>query len=135
MFSVSDTNLINLTTQEKNLSNDIPYYVILFISLRFKYRLFKKNVHYEHMRLISAEMRFLRRTAGYTRWDHKRNEDSLTELQISQITEFICQYRKNWKEHVDRMGSDRIPKMILKYQPTGKRNLGRSLKRWKDSVL
>jgi hypothetical protein len=24
-------------------------------------------------RLISAEMRFLRRTAGYTRWDHKRN--------------------------------------------------------------
>jgi hypothetical protein len=34
-------------------------------------------------------MLFLRRTAGYTRWDHKRNEDILTELQISQITEFI----------------------------------------------
>jgi hypothetical protein len=31
--------------------------------------------------------------------------------------------------------SDRIPKMILKYQPKGKRNLGRPLKRWKDSVL
>jgi hypothetical protein len=44
--------------------------------------------------LISAEMHFLR-TAGYTRWDHKRNKDILTELQISQITEFICQYRKN----------------------------------------
>jgi hypothetical protein len=43
-------------------------------------------------RLISAEMCFLR-TAGYTRWDHKRNEVILTELQISQITEFICQYR------------------------------------------
>jgi hypothetical protein len=27
---------------------------------------------------ISAEMCFLRRTAGYTRWDHKRNEDILT---------------------------------------------------------
>jgi hypothetical protein len=25
--------------------------------------------------------------------------------------------------------------MILKYQPKGKRNLGRPLKRWKDSVL
>jgi hypothetical protein len=80
-------------------------------------------------------MRFLRRTAGYTRWDHKRNEDILTELQMPQITEFICQYRKNWKEHVDRMISDMIPKMILKYQPKGKRNLGRPLKRWKDSVL
>jgi hypothetical protein len=79
-------------------------------------------------------MRFLR-TAGYTRWDHKINEHILTELQISQITEFICHYRKNWKEHVDSMSSDRIPKMILKYQPKGKRNLGRPLKRWKDSVL
>jgi hypothetical protein len=75
-------------------------------------------------------MRFLRSPPGYTRWDHKRNEDILTELQISEITEFIYQYRKNWKEHVDR-----IPKMILKYQPKGKRNLGRLLKRWKDSVL
>jgi hypothetical protein len=75
-------------------------------------------------------MRFLRRTAGYTRWDHKRNEDILTELKISQITEFIYQYRKNCKEQVDR-----IPKMILNYQPKGKRNLGRPLKRWKDSVL
>jgi hypothetical protein len=39
------------------------------------------------------------------------------------------------KEHVDRMSSDWIPKMIPKYQPKGKRNLGRPLKRWKDSVL
>jgi hypothetical protein len=89
----------------------------------------------DERRLISAEMRFLRWTAGYTRWDHKRSEDILTELQISQITEFIYQYRTNWKEHVDSMSSDGIPKMILKYQPKGKRNLGRPLKRWKDSVL
>jgi hypothetical protein len=27
----------------------------------------------DEKRLISAEMRFLRRTAGYTRWDNKRN--------------------------------------------------------------
>jgi hypothetical protein len=31
-------------------------------------------------------MRFLRRTAGYTHWHHKTNEDILTELQISQNT-------------------------------------------------
>jgi hypothetical protein len=59
----------------------------------------------------------------------------LTELQMSQITEYVYQYRKNWKEHVDRMSSDRIPKMILKYEPKGKINLGRPLKRWKNSVL
>jgi hypothetical protein len=54
---------------------------------------------------------------------------------MSQIKEFIYQYRKNCKEHVDRMNSDRIRKMILKYQHKGKINLGRPLKRWKDSVL
>jgi hypothetical protein len=59
----------------------------------------------------------------------------LTELQMSQITEYVYQYRKNWKEHVDRMSSDRIPKMNLEYEPKGKINLGRPLKRWKDSVL
>jgi hypothetical protein len=32
---------------------------------------------------------------------------------MSQITEFIYQYRINFKEHVDRMSSDRIPKMFL----------------------
>jgi hypothetical protein len=54
----------------------------------------------DERRLISAEMHFLRRTAGFTCWDHKRNEDILTELQISQITEFIYQCRKNWKEQL-----------------------------------
>jgi hypothetical protein len=54
---------------------------------------------------------------------------------MPQITELIYQYRENWKEHVDRMSCDRIPKMILKYQPKGKINLGRPLKIWKESVL
>jgi hypothetical protein len=56
-------------------------------------------------------------------------------IKISHITEFIYQYRKNCKEHVYRMSSDMIPKMIVKYQPKGKRHLGRPLKRGKDSVL
>jgi hypothetical protein len=65
------------------------------------------TIRTEDRRLISAEIRFLRRTAG---WDYKRNEDILTELQMSLIIQFIYQYRKNWKEHVDRTSSDRIPK-------------------------
>jgi hypothetical protein len=63
------------------------------------------------------------RTAGYTQFDHKIN-DILPELQILQTTEFIYQYRKNWKERVERTSSHRIPKMILKYQPRTKRSLG-----------
>jgi hypothetical protein len=56
-------------------------------------------------------------------------------LYISQITEFIYQYRKNCKDYFDRISSDRIQKIILKYEPKGNRNLGRPLERWKDSVL
>jgi hypothetical protein len=83
-------------------------------------------------------MRFLTRTAGYTGWDHKRNEDILTENRITNLTDnriHMSVQRKNWKEHVDWMSSDRIQKIILRYQPKGKINLGRPLKRWKDSVL
>jgi hypothetical protein len=56
----------------------------------------------DERRLISAEICFMRRPANYTHWDNKRNEDILTELQISQVTEFTYQYRKNWKEQVER---------------------------------
>jgi hypothetical protein len=64
---------------------------------------------------------------GHTLSDSKRNE-VMRELQIPQITEFTEQYRRNWKEHVERMSSDGILKRILKYQLKGKEKLGRLLK-------
>jgi hypothetical protein len=38
------------------------------------------TIRTDERRLISAEMRFLRRTAGYNRWDHKRNEDTFNRI-------------------------------------------------------
>jgi hypothetical protein len=64
------------------------------------YKTLAWKIRTDERRLISAEMHFLRRTAGFICWDHKRNEDILTELQMSQITEFIYQCRKNWKEQL-----------------------------------
>jgi hypothetical protein len=79
----------------------------------------------DRKRLISAEMRFIRRTLGYTLCDHKINEELMVkQLKITPIIDFVTQYRKNWKEHVHRMTPGRIPKIILKYQPKGKRCLG-----------
>ncbi|KAJ4431805.1 hypothetical protein ANN_20410 [Periplaneta americana] len=40
----------------------------------------------DSQRLTAAEMRFMRRTAGYTRMDHIRNFDIMKELQIEPIT-------------------------------------------------
>jgi hypothetical protein len=57
----------------------------------------------DRKRLISAEMQFIRRTLGYTLFNHKRNEE-LTDvmdkqLKTTPIIDFVAQYRKNWKEH------------------------------------
>jgi hypothetical protein len=72
----------------------------------------------------------LRKTDGYTLSECKRNEEIVRELQIPQITEFLKEYVRNWKESIDR-----IPKEILKYQPKRKRSSGRCLKLWKDFIL
>jgi hypothetical protein len=53
--------------------------------------------------MISAEMCFMRRTAGYTLADQKRNKGIVEELHAQQIIEFIEKYRRNWKENVGRM--------------------------------
>ena len=37
-------------------------------------------------RITASEMKFMRATAGYTRWDHKRYDDVLRELQLVSCT-------------------------------------------------
>jgi hypothetical protein len=68
--------------------------------------------HYQR-RLISAEMCFIRTAAEYTPSDHKRNKEIMKELHTPH-TKFIEKYRRNWKEHVGKMNTDRIPKKIFK---------------------
>jgi hypothetical protein len=48
----------------------------------------------DEIRLISAEMRFMRRTAGYTLWDHKRNTDILTTTNLTDNRIHISIYEK-----------------------------------------
>jgi hypothetical protein len=85
-------------------------------------------------RLQAAEMKFMRKTAGFTLWDHKRNERILKNLKVEPIPKFIQNYRGNWMEHIERMDSSRIPNNLLNYRPHGKRSLGRPLKRWSETV-
>ncbi|KAJ4449710.1 hypothetical protein ANN_01114 [Periplaneta americana] len=49
----------------------------------------------DSQRLTAAEMKFMRRTAGYTRMDHIKNFDIMKELQIEPITEYLQKYRQN----------------------------------------
>jgi hypothetical protein len=79
-------------------------------------------------------MKFVRKTAGLTLWDHKRNEDILKNLEVEPVSKFIKYYRTNWKNHIERIESNRIPNNLLNYRPHGKRSLGRPLNRWSETV-
>jgi hypothetical protein len=66
-------------------------------------------------RLVACEMKFMRRTARYMKWDHERSEDIVTELKIESVTDCIKHYQENWRSHVSGMYTGRFPKAILQY--------------------
>jgi len=80
-------------------------------------------------RLEAAEMRFLRSVTGYTRLDKIRSEVIRKELEISGIQDVRLKYKQNWINHLERMDT-RLPKHALNYKPRGRRDRGRTRKRW-----
>ena len=73
---------------------------------------------------MSEEMKCVRRMAKHTWQDYKTNEDILSELKISPVVEKIQNYRNKWLQHVQQMDGDKLPQLILKYQPCGKQSQG-----------
>jgi hypothetical protein len=67
----------------------------------------------DESRITACETKFMRRTAGCTEWDVKRNEVVLKELKVEPILDYICRYQNNWREHVNRMSRTRITKAIM----------------------
>jgi hypothetical protein len=86
-------------------------------------------------RIKSTEMNFLRKTKGCTKPDHITNEIIRTELNIYPVNDTIEQYRNCWFQHKNRMQDTRLPKKkALRYRPSGKRDIGRPKKIWRDAV-
>jgi hypothetical protein len=54
-------------------------------------------------------MKFFKTTAGYTLFDHKRNEEILGELKVQPVDEKLRRCKSNWI-HVTRMNDNRMPK-------------------------
>jgi hypothetical protein len=57
-----------------------------------------------------------------------------TELNIYPVNDTIEQYHNNWLLHINRMQDTRLPKRALQYRTSGKRDIGRPKKRWRDAV-
>jgi hypothetical protein len=79
-------------------------------------------------RIIAAEMKYMRRTAGYTWTDYKTDTQITKELKITPILDKLLEYERNWIQHVNRMPRNRSPSVMKHYSPVGRRNYGRPLK-------
>ena len=84
-------------------------------------------------RIAAAEMKYMRRTVGYMWTDYKPNAQIAKELKITQILDKLLEYKKNWIQHVNRMPRNRLPRVMKRFSPTGRRNHGRPLKRLLDT--
>jgi hypothetical protein len=75
-------------------------------------------------------MRFLRSVKGYTRLDKIRSEVIRKELEISRLQDVRSKHKQNWINHLERMDNTTLPKHALNYKSHGRRDRGRSRKRW-----
>ena len=67
----------------------------------------------------------MRRTAKCTWKDYKTNE----ELKINPVVKQIQNYINKWIQHFRRMDRDRLPHLVMKYQPCGERSQRRHLEK------
>jgi hypothetical protein len=76
----------------------------------------------------------LRHLLGITELDKGKYQSIRKKTGAQDIVKGIKQYQKKWLQHVQRMGKNRIPKDALQYRSTGRRNIGRPKKRWRDQL-
>ena len=80
-------------------------------------------------------MGWLRRLAGISRRQRKKNDDIRLELtQMDTLVEKIQRRRLQWFDHVKRMNNSRLPAKALETLISGTRSQGRQNKRWIDNI-
>jgi hypothetical protein len=117
---ISFTCLSGITTRVHNSvsahSVDVKQHSLLvaYFSTRICLvpNIFRADNRYVHR--ISND--YLRRTVGYTRLNHKRNEEILEELHVTPLEDKLCTYRHKWF-HVHKMEDNRLPKQLMDYHP------------------
>lgn len=122
--------VINRSLKNTRKETKIKFYKVMAAPMLLYGSEFWTLTKKEERRIEAAEMRFLRSVAGYTLLDKKRSDDIRRELNIFKLIDRIKQYRNDWKQHIQRMTGDRIPKLMMNYNPKGRRSVGRPKARW-----
>jgi hypothetical protein len=117
----------NLKKTRIKLYNTLALPVLLYVSETWTIK------ERDARRIRAAEVKYMRRTAGYTRTDYKTNTQIAKKLKITPILDKLLEYKRNWIQHVNRMPRNILPRVMKHYSPTGRRNHGRLLKRLLDT--
>lgn len=64
------------------------------------------------------EMKFLRKSAGYSLLDHKIKELITKESRIKPTAVYLQRYGRNWLPYINRMERPRLRRQVLHYVPT-----------------
>ena len=72
----------------------------------------------------SAQIKFLRHLLEITKLDKEKNQCIRGKTGAENIVKEIKQHQKKWLQHVQRMDTERLPKLALQYKPKGRRNVG-----------
>jgi hypothetical protein len=83
--------------------------------------------------ITAAEMKYMRRTAGYILTDCRTNTQIAKELKITPILDKLLECKRNWIKHVNRMSRNRLPRVMKHCCVTVRRNHRRTLKRLLDT--
>ena len=67
-------------------------------------------------------------------WRIRVNYELNDLIKTAYIVRFVKSKRMAWLGHVMRMEGERIPKRVLEWKPTGRRNRGRPRKRWIEDI-
>jgi hypothetical protein len=84
-------------------------------------------------RIKKKKMKDMRRTAGYIWTDYKTNAQIAKKLKITPILDKLLEYKRNRIQHVNTMPRNRLPRVMKRYSPTGRKNHSRPLKRLLDT--
>jgi len=63
-------------------------------------------------RITAAEIKYMRRTAGYTWTDYKTNGQIAKEIKITPILDKLVEYKRSWIQHVNRMPRNRLARVM-----------------------
>ena len=77
----------------------------------------------------------LRKILGVTYLDRVTNDAVLMRTEQTNLSKIIQRRRLRWFGHVARMNETRFPKLIMEWQPKGKRGRGRPrLTSWRETL-